>query len=181
MKMRLLTALIAATCFSQAASADAELTSGTITNKTTATADVVFNQPVTLENTLTPVAGLKAGGQTSADGVTIATGKLAIKETGVTARLAFRTADLSQGSESVPSVYAEGHEGDDEYQLLYEIYPDGATPDKWDFIKTSDGEYLVSTEELSQQTYKVAGHGSGNVLPKAGKYTISVTGAVYTP
>ena len=60
MKMRLLTGLIAAACFSQAASA-AELSNGTISNQTIATADVMFSQPSTLENTLTPIAGLKAG------------------------------------------------------------------------------------------------------------------------
>lgn len=178
MKMRLLTALIAAACFSQAASA-ADLTSGTITNQTTATTDVVFNQPVTLENTLMPVAGLKAGEKEDDDNLpTIATGKLAIKETSVTARLALK---LQEADHSVSVVYAEGHQGEAAYGLEYVPVFDSADVNTWDTITASDGVYVISPEGQRQLTYKVIGANEGRVTPRAGKYTISVTGAVYNP
>ncbi|MEI2606796.1 hypothetical protein V8O11_23845 [Erwinia aphidicola] len=174
--MRLLTALIAAACFSQAASA-ANLTSGTITNETTATADVVFNQPITLENTLTPVSGLKAGAPSNLDSTdtatTIATGKLAIKEAGVTAQLALRLES--------PAVYAEGHQGEAAYELAYAAIFDDAEATTWDTFTTSDGSYLISPAGQRQLAYKVYGGGNDDVLPAAGKYTINVTGAVYNP
>lgn len=179
MKIRLLTALIAATCFSQAASA-AQLNSGVITNQTTATTDVVFNQPITLENTLRPIAGLKAGQELPDNsGIPIATGKLAIKEAGVTARLALK---VFEADNSASVVYAEGHQGEEAYALAYAPVPDDADA-SWDGLDTSDGRYVISPKEQNQFTYKVMGaKGSTDFgTPKAGKYTISVTGAVYNP
>lgn len=178
MKMHILTTFIAVACFSQAASA--ELTSGAITNQTTATADVVFNQPITLENTLTPVAGITTGRKAPNAGVTIATGQLAIKEVGVTAQLALKSEDVGQ---ALFTAYAEGHQGDPAYELTYLPVFDQTDADKLDNITTSDGYYIVNSAERSQVTYKVLGAvGAGqDVMPPAGKYTISVTGAVYNP
>ena len=181
MKMRLLTGLIAAACFSQAASAGTVLNNGTITNQTTATADVVFNQPITLENTLTPVTGLKAGQMPVGDSaVVIANGKLAIKDSGVTARLALRS---SEGDDYL-STYAEGHEGDDSYALQYIPIPKDTNLDdvdtKYDTFPAADGNYIVTPTEENQLDYKVIAYNSaGKAMP--GKYTISVTGAVYIP
>lgn len=152
MKMHILTTFIAVACFSQAASAT--LTSGTITNQTTATADVVFNQPITLENTLTPVAGLKAGKKVPNEGVTIATGQLAIKEVGVTARLALKAEGVDH---EMFTAYAEGHQGDPAYELTYSPAFDQTDADKLDSISTSDGDYFVNNAERSQLTYKVVG------------------------
>lgn len=184
MKIRLLTALITTACLSQAASAD-DLTSGSITNQTTATADVEFNQPVTLVNTLTPVNGIKAGAASSANNpVEIATGKLAIKEAGVTAQLALKAA----GVDKVPLItYAKGHQGEPAYALTYQpfithVSPNpSADPNGFDFFTASDGDYYVTIEKESELTYSVFGLGSGNALPGAGTYTISMTGAVYNP
>lgn len=181
MKMRLLTGLIAAVCFSQAASADT-LVDGTVTNQTTATADVMFNQPITLENTLTPVTGLKAGQSLPVDSsaVVIANGKLAIKDSGVTARLALKFMD---GGESL-STYAVGHEGEDSYALYYIPVPKdtyiGDVNSKYEDFVTADGSYIVTPTEENQLDYNVIAYNSaGKAMP--GKYTISVTGAVYTP
>ncbi|MGP2416889.1 hypothetical protein [Pantoea ananatis] len=183
MKIRLLTALITTACLSQAASAD-DLTSGSITNQTTATADVEFNQPVTLVNTLTPVNGIKAGAASGANNpVEIATGKLAIKEAGVTAQLALKSA----GADQVPLItYAKGHQGEPAYALTYQpaiidVSPNQAGPSGYNFFTASDGVYTVTTEKESELTYSVLGLGSGNALPGAGTYTISMTGAVYNP
>lgn len=177
MKMHILTTFIAVACFSQAASAT--LPSGTITNQTTATADVVFNQPITLENTLTPVAGLKAGKKVPNEGVTIATGQLAIKEVGVTARLALKAEGVDH---EMFTAYAEGHQGDPAYELTYLPVFD-QTDAELDSISASDGDYVVSNAERSQLTYEVVGASGAaqDVMPRAGKYTISVTGAVYNP
>lgn len=184
MKMRLLTGLIAAACFSQAAFA-AELNSGTVSNQTTATADVEFSQPITLENTLTPVAGLRAGQPLPPDdsAVVIANGKLAIKDAGVTARLALKFAEA--GASSYLSTYAQGHEGDDNYLLYFAPLPKDTTLanfyQKYDVFGASDATYAVTPKEENQLDYKVVGlkKNGGKAMP--GKYTISVTGAVYTP
>lgn len=177
-KMSLLTALIATACISQAASAS-ELTSGSITNQTTATADVKFNQPITLENTLTPVAGIKAGAAAGMEHpVTIATGTLAIKEAGATAQLALK---VNNSDGTLLTVYADGHKGDDKYALVY-TPSFGNTDVKWDAINVAgDGRYMISPTVQRQLTYKVLAQGIGSVLPGAGTYTISVTGAVYNP
>lgn len=183
MKIRLLTALIATACLSQAASA-AELTSGSITNQTMATADVKFNQPVTLVNTLTPVDGLKAGAASSSDDpVAIATGKLAIKETGVTAQLALKIGNANQ---TPFIIYAKGHQGERAYALTYipmitGVSPNRGGPDSFDTFTASDCYYDVTSNKESELTYGVIGMGSGNALPGAGTYTISMTGAVYNP
>lgn len=180
--MRLLTALIAAACFSQAASA-AILSSGSITNETTATADVVFNQPITLENTLTPVSGLQAGAPSNLDNIdtstTIATGKLAIKEAGVTAQLALEIGGTPMNGYG--SAYAEGHQGEKAYELAYMPIFDSGNASTWDTFYNNDGVYLIGPAGQRQLTYKVKGAGYGDVLPAAGKYTINVTGAVYNP
>lgn len=177
MKIRLLTSLIISACFSHAASA-AELTTGGITNQTTATADVMFNQPITLENTLMPVAGLKAGEAVDSNNpTTIATGKLAIKEAGVTARLALKIEDAG---ESQLIAYAEGHQGEAAYELAYMPLFDNQD-ENWDTTVASDGSYVISPAVQRQLTYKVVGEGHGDASPKAGRYTISVTAAVYNP
>lgn len=181
MKMRLLTGLIAAVCFSQAASA-ADLVDGTVTNQTTATADVMFNQPITLENTLTPVTGLKGGQRLpeNSSALVIANGKLAIKDSGVTARLALKFMD---GGKNL-TTYAVGHEGEDSYALKYIPMPKdtyiGDMNSKYDEFVTVDGSYFVTPTEENQLDYNViAFNSAGKAMP--GKYTISVTGAVYTP
>ncbi|MHB9804947.1 hypothetical protein [Pantoea ananatis] len=183
-KMSLLTAIMAAACLSQAASADDDLTSGSITNQTTATADVEFNQPVTLVNTLTPVNGIKAGAASSSESpVEIATGKLAIKEAGVTAQLALKASCADQ----TPLItYAKGHQGEPAYALTYiplitDVSPNKAGPTPANYFTASDGYYYVTPKKESELTYSVFGLGSGNALPGAGTYTISMTGAVYNP
>ena len=138
---------------------------------------MVFNQPITLENTLTPVSGLKAGAPSNLNSTDtaaiIATGKLAIKEAGVTAQLALRV--------GAPTVYAEGHQGEAAYELAYAAFFDDAEATTCDTFTTSDGLYEISPAGQRQLTYKVYGGGNDDVLPAAGKYTISVTGAVYNP
>ena len=170
MKMRLLTALVAAGCFSQMAVADmGELTTGSITNQTTATATVTIKQPVTLENTLTPE--LKA----AEDKLQIAKGNLKIMETGVKAKLAIK----SSPDDAYVSftAYAAGHDGDGDYKLEYVAIPEDL--DSFSQYSTSDGFYLVSNNEVSGFNYIV--YNRDDSLPKAGNYVISVTGAVYNP
>ncbi|MHC3774445.1 hypothetical protein ACYDMD_19745 [Pantoea agglomerans] len=173
MKMRLLTALVAAGCFSQMAVASL-VTTGSIVNKTTATATLTLNQPITLENTLTPVEGLKGGASTPtlATGL-IANGNLKIKETGVTAHLALNTS--TPGNNSFVT-YATGHENAADYKLEYRVYPKSSDTD---YIVTSDGEYIFSTNNVNNFGYTVSAIASK--LPKAGSYVISVTGGVYNP
>ena len=183
MKMRLLTGLIAAACFSQAAFADTVLSDGAVSNLTTATADVEFNQPITLENTLTPVAGLKAGQPLPAgdSSLVIANGKLAIKDSGVTARLALKFME----ADTFLSTYAQGHEGDDNYVLQYMPVPNDATlqnlASTYDAFYAGDGNYVVTPTEENQLDYRVVAYSETAGKVKPGKYTISVTGAVYTP
>ncbi|MGP2504468.1 hypothetical protein [Pantoea ananatis] len=174
MKMRLLTALVVTGCFSQMAMADL-VTTGTIDNKTTTTATVTLNQPITLENTLTPVEGLKAGTSIStlASGL-IANGNLNIKETGATAQLALKSSD-SGGNNFV--TYATGHADDSDYKLEYRPYLPVSLSD--DYIVAADGTYLFSKNNINNVSYTVSAVGSK--LPKAGNYVISVTGAIYTP
>lgn len=178
MKARLLTALVAAGCFSQmavAAVADDTLTTGDITNKTTATATLNINQPVTLENTLTPEPGVRAG--LKSDGskeVVLATGKLAIKEAGAKARLALLGISTSR---ELFETYAAGHEGDDEYKLSYVVSPNDRD-DSYSTFTQPDGEYFVKKNAVNSINYSVlALFGT----PKAGNYVISATGAVYNP
>ncbi|WP_338506722.1 hypothetical protein VRB95_00675 [Erwinia aphidicola] len=175
MKIRLLTALVAAGCFSQMAMATS-LSTGSITNKTTATGTVTLTQKITLENTLTPLQGLKAGTSTStmADSK-IATGNLKIKEAGVKARLAIKW--QNPGYESFVT-YATGHDGDDHYKLEYNVPP---TSQDTDSFVTSDGMYILSKTDVSSWDYVVNSTGRNMKLPEAGNYVISVTGAVYNP
>lgn len=187
MKMRLLTGLIAAVCFSQAASA-AELTGGTISNQTTATADVEFNQPITLQNTLTPISGLKAGQEIDMDNpLTIANGSLAIKDSGVTALLALKSGDtLKNGDTSgALTAYAAGHEGEKGYGFAYMPIPKGVDmktmADEYDSTNINGEMYLVSRTASSNLDYSVLAFDSGNTAIKPGSYTISVTGAIYNP
>ena len=176
MKMRLLTALVAAGCFSQMAQADGTLTTGSITNQTTATATVTINQPVTLENTLTPESGLKAG--QDIDGAAIlAKGNLKIKESGVTARLAIKMAEDENTS---LTTYAEGHENEDEYKLTYVAGPTSPAIEKSKVFLTSDGVYDVTDDDVSSMDYMVITN-TNKKMPKAGNYVISITGAVYNP
>ncbi|MCH9299854.1 MULTISPECIES: hypothetical protein [Pantoea] len=172
MKTRLLTVLVAAGCFSQMAVAD-DLTTGSITNQTTQTATVTISQPITLENTLIPETGLKTG---QSGMITLATGKLAIKESGVKARLALLIKS-SEGEPNTVVTYATGHEKDDNYKLTYSIgIGDAAVTD--DF-KVPDGNYRVVRNESSSLNYVLQSNSTG--LPKAGYYVVSVTGAVYNP
>ena len=175
MKKRLLTALVAAGCFSQMAVAADDLTTGSITNKTTATATVTINQPVTLENTLTPLTGLTAGKELKgADDGILAMGKLAIKETGVKARLAV----MGGIDRDTPlKTYATGHENDDAYMLRY--FAGFPTNIASDVLFASEGAYDVTSEDVSSVEYAVAS--MDNTLPKAGDYVISITAGVYNP
>ncbi|MCW0332764.1 hypothetical protein [Pantoea ananatis] len=174
MKMRLLTALVVTGCFSQMAMASL-VTTGTIDNKTATTATVKLNQPITLENTLTPVEGLKGGAAkpTLASGL-LANGNLKIKETGVTAQLAIN--DAAPGNKSFVT-YATGHTNDYDYKLEYRVYP---TSNDTDYIETSDGDYIFSKQSVSNFDYTVNAV-SSLTLPKAGSYVISATGAIYNP
>ncbi|PKC36131.1 hypothetical protein V462_11050 [Pantoea ananatis 15320] len=173
MKIRLLTALVAAGCFSQMAMADNLLT-GSITDETTATGTVTLTQKITLENTLTPLQGLKAGTSTTTlETSKIATGNLKIKEAGVKARLAIEWEKI--GNQSF-ATYATGHENDDQYKLEYNVYPILTDSDT---IFKSDGIYVVSKTDVSSLDYVVKN--KGLKLPKAGDFVISVTGAVYNP
>ena len=175
MKKRLLTALVAAGCFSQMAVA-ADLTTGSITNRTTATATVTINQPVTLENTLTPLTGLTAGKELKvADDIILAMGKLAIKEPGVKARLAV----MGSIDRNTPfKTYATGHENDDAYMLRYEAEFKNSSIHK-DELYASEGAYDVTREDVNSVEYIVAC--VGEVFPKAGNYVISITAGVYNP
>lgn len=174
MKMRLLTALVAASCFNQMAMATI-LATGSITNNTTATATVTLQQQITLENTLTPLEGLKGGAFTpNLASAKIATGNLKIKETGVNAQLAVKW----QKPGYKPFVtYATGHENYDNYKLEYNVSP---TSNDTDTFVTSDGMYVLSKTNVNSWDYEVNSIGRMN-LPKAGNYIISVTGAVYNP
>ena len=174
MKKRLLTALVAAGCFSQMAVA-ADLTTGSITNKTTATATVTINQPVTLENTLTPVTGLTAGQPLGPSGVILAKGKLTIKESGVKARLAVMDGIDDAGTPF--KTYATGHENDDEYMLQY--LAGFSTNFASDILSASEGIYSVTSEDLNSAEYYVVA--TNKELPKAGNYVVSVTAGVYNP
>lgn len=175
MKIRLLTSLIISACFSHAASA-AELTTGSITNQTTATADVVFNQPVTLVNTLTPHTGLISGKDVDNKGIILATGSLSIVEAGVNARLAM----MVTKSDGTPfTVRASGHEKDnnDEYELKYKVSPSLLeTPDS---LKTAEGVYSIKKTASNSLNYTIIT--SMDTTPKPGHYIISATGAVYNP
>lgn len=182
MKMRLLTGLIAAVCFSQAASA-AQLSGGTISNLTTATADVEFSQPITLQNTLTPISGLKAGQKLSAaNPLTIANGSLAIKDSGVTALLALKFGNESLGA---ATSYAAGHEGEEDYSFNYIPMPKDADMDsmesKYDVIRINGDVYAVTPTASSKLDYNVLAIGDGTKAVKPGIYTISMTGAIYNP
>ncbi|MCW0323707.1 hypothetical protein [Pantoea dispersa] len=184
MKMRLLTALVAAGCFSQMAQADGTLTTGSITNQTTATATVTINQPVTLENTLTPESGLKAGQVITEDTVQIAKGNLKIMEAGAKARLAIYGGPPNK--DLLTKVYAVGHEGDGEYELDYTIAPTPSDIESgFKGFETSDGVYYVSNNDINSLEYGVFIQGKGTIkvlkAPKAGNYVISTTGAVYNP
>jgi len=169
MKLRLLTALVASCCISQMAVAD-DLTTGSITNKTTATATLTISQPITLENVLTPVSGLKTGGTDS----TIARGVLKIKDSGVSGRLAVMTVP-NRGVSFVS--YAVGHENDDKYKLSYSLSLPLET--KFKMFNDSDGAYAVTDESVSQIAYSILR--LDKALPLAGNYIISATGAVYNP
>ncbi|QAB32607.1 hypothetical protein [Pantoea ananatis] len=173
MKMRLLTALVVTGCFSQMAMAS-RVTTGTIENKTTTTATVTLNQPITLVNTLTPVEGLKGGTELpTLDSGLIANGNLNIQEAGVTAQLALNTA--APGNESFIT-YATGHTNDAAYKLEYRVY---TTSDDTDYIIDSDGEYTFSKKDVNNFGYTV--NAVSSQLPKAGSYVISVKGAIYNP
>jgi len=176
MKMRLLTALVAAGCFSQVTVANAVgLTTGSISNQTTATATVTLNQPITLENTLTPESGLKVGQEATPGELRLAKGKLAIKEAGVKARLALKAGE----SETVPfTVYATGHENDDEYKLAYAVLPTDRDYSAFDDF-LADGYYFVKNDEVNSLDYDVVLYTPK--APKAGSYVVSATGAVYNP
>lgn len=175
MKTRLLTALIAAGCFSPMAMATS-LSTGSITNETTATGTVTLNQKITLENSLTPLQGLKAGASTPTFATTkIATGNLKIKEAGVKARLAIKW--QNPGYKHFVT-YATGHENDSAYKLEYNVPP---TSEDTDSFETSDGMYILSKTDVSSFDYVVNSVGADMKLPKAGNYVISVTGAVYNP
>ncbi|KAF6660655.1 hypothetical protein HFD91_11655 [Enterobacteriaceae bacterium EKM102V] len=172
MKARLLTVLVAAGCFSQMAFA-ASFSSGTIDNKTTATATVTLNQQITLENTLTPVKGLIAGTSVpTRDAALLANGNLKIKEPGVKAQLAVKIHGPG-ASESV--VYATGHEGDPDYALNYRLFP--ITSDGTNEMDTPDGTYYFTKVPTDNLVYTV--NTMSDKLPKAGNYVISATGAVY--
>ncbi|MDJ0034048.1 MULTISPECIES: hypothetical protein [Pantoea] len=178
MKMHLLTALVTAGCFSQMAVADDTLTTGSITNQTTATATVTINQPVTLENTLTPETGLKAGQVITEDTYEIAKGNLKIMEAGAKARLAIYAAPKG----SLTKVYAVGHEGDGEYELDYMTMPTSPPESDFKAFETSDGYYYVSNNDINSLEYGVFLQGEkASKAPKAGNYVISSTGAVYNP
>jgi len=173
MKMRLLTALIFTGCFSHMAMAS-NVTTGTIVNKTTATATVTLNQAITLKNTLTPVDGLKAGTATPtlASGL-IANGKLSIQETTGTAKLAL-SAYAPTNEDFV--TYATGHKNDSTYKLSYRVYP---TSSDTNYIEMTDGVYIFTTKNVKELAYTV--NAVSDKLPKAGSYTISVTGGIYNP
>ena len=168
-----ISALVVAVCFNQMAMADL-VTTGSITQKTTATATVTLNQPITLENTVTPVEGLKAGASTPtlASGL-IATGNLRIKEAGASAQLALNTD--APGSKAFVT-YATGHNLKDDYKLEYRVYP---TSQDTDYIETSEGTYIFSNQNVNNFGYNV--NAVSSKLPKAGNYVISVTGGVYNP
>lgn len=183
MKMRLLTGLIAAAFFSQAASA-ARLSSGSLTNQTTATADVEFSQPITLQNTLTPIAGLKAG-QVVGNGnnlLQIANGSLEIKDSGVTALLALR---VSPSEISQPIAYAAGHEGDDKYAITYVPLPKDASladiGSKYNQFSNTSGTYAVTPAASSKLDYGVFVIDTRGTGIKPGTYTINTEGAIYNP
>lgn len=176
MKMRLLTALVAACCFSQMAVASV-VNTGDIVNKTTTTATVTLNQPITLDNTLTPVKGLNAGASISTIAKsTIANGNLKIHESGFKVQLALMAA--TPGNAAFET-YATGHENDPDYKLAYRVYPTLALS-AIDTIQMPDGNYDFSKSNIDNLDYTVRVVDSSK-LPKAGNYVISVTGAVYTP
>jgi len=174
MKTRLLTALVAAGCFSQMAVAGSTLLTGSVSDLTTATATVELTQPTSLENTLTPVEGLKAGATISsiASGV-IARGNLKIREAGVTQNLAIKS-EMSGYSHTPFETYATGHDGDDDYKLQYRAMPNDKD---YDSFMTSDGNYLISKRTVNTWDYVV--YCNSDKLPKAGNYVITLTGAVY--
>jgi len=174
MKKCLLTALVAAGCFSQMAEAKM-LTTGSVNNKATATATVTINQTVTLENTLTPLTGLMAGKEIQNEKqATLAMGKLAIKETGVKAQLAVMGASAS---DTLFKTYATGHENDDAYMLEYRAHFEKNIPS--DVLSASEGTYVVTSKDVNSVEYGV--YTADTKFPKAGNYVISITAGVYNP
>ncbi|WP_235668717.1 hypothetical protein [Pseudomonas savastanoi] len=161
---------------------DDVLISGTITNKTRATAVVEFKQPITLINTLTASSGLKAENDPDSDTqITIATGQVRISESGASARLAI----LSTLNERAPGIttYAEGHEGDADYALMYSTAPGTGKAtlnmlNDYSMLLAEDGSgYFVSKKDISSLDYGVV----ATPPKKAGKYTIQTVAGVYVP
>lgn len=100
------------------------LSTGSVTNQTTASATVTFDQDITITNTLTPVTGLKTG-EVKSDVLVIATGHAGIDKVGVKARMALKVAEKpSDDSKNVYfETYASGHEGESDYKMTYTVIP----------------------------------------------------------
>lgn len=158
---------------------DEQATFGGITNKTRATAVVEFKQPITLINTLTASSGLQADDDPdSSTKITIATGQVRISESGASARLAI----LSTLNDRDPGIttYAEGHEGDDDYALIYSTAPGtgrinvSLLNDYSMHIEEDGSGYFVSNKDISSLDYGVV----ATPPRKAGKYTIQTVAEI---
>lgn len=172
MKLRLLTTAVAMCCLNASAFAE-ELDTGYLTEKTAATATIEFVQPSAIVNTLTPETNLEL----NKVGVRIATGKIALADKNSTARLALQSESTNK-SDRLFRVYAEGHKGDSDYVLAYKSIPDDSQSVNYDI--TGDGAtsaYLVSPTDISTLSYSVL----ATTPKKAGRYNISVIGAIYIP
>jgi len=172
---------LALACLPTAFAWAADLT-GSVSNETTATAEVTFNMPLTITNTLTPVMNQVAG--PSDKMVNIATGQAGIDQPGVTAQLAMK--ELLPGN--LPLIaYAGGHDGDPDYSITYMMFPAGTDPNSkadlpgYSRLISSTGSYLVSDNAIQNVNYNVWAMSNGSLGIAPGVYTINTTVGVYNP
>ncbi|WP_135185968.1 hypothetical protein, partial [Pseudomonas syringae] len=132
--------------------------------------------------TLTASSGLKAENDPDrSTKITIATGQVRISESGASARLAI----LSTMNEREPGIttFAEDHEGDNDYALMYSIAPGTSKTtvsllNDYSLHLEEDGSgYFVSNKDISSLDYGVV----ATPPKKAGKYTIQTVAGVYVP
>lgn len=177
-QLSLKVSILALSCLPAAFAGAAIPTTGYISNESTATANVYFNQDIDLTNTLTAVTNPPE--PTDSHSTVIANGHIGIAQPEVKAELAVKVAGAG-GDKYI--TYATGHNVDPHYELDYMVLPNGVAPENksvnkgYSSFDNAEGEYMVSDIALHTLNYHVYALAGRKVA--AGEYTINTTVGVY--